>query len=188
MANIQTVASASDVVTLGVDSAALLSVGQIVVVTGTDYNKVNGHHQLTTVNTTTNKITYDVHNLADITEKVSGGVVSASISWCDTDDVEIWLGIDTATTNDAAFLDYCTNAGNSYAFRLRHEAGYKDSPLAAPSPDAKLGTIQLAAIYYRQRGSVDSFQSFEQLGTGALPFGSMATIRQLLGVNKPQAR
>jgi hypothetical protein len=187
MANIQTVASTSDVVTLGVDSAALLSVGQIVIVTGTVYNKVNGHHQLTTVNTTTNKITYDVHNLDDITEEASSGVVAASVSWCDEDDVEVWLGIETATANDQAFLAYCTEAGNSYAFRLRYEAGYKDSPLAAPSHDTKLGTIQLCAIYYRQRGSVDSFSSFEQLGTG-LPFGSMATIRQLLGVNKPQAR
>ncbi len=188
MANIQTVASTSDVVTLGVDDASLLSVGQIVIVTGTVYNKVNGHHQLTGVNTDTNAITFDVHNLDDITQEASSGVVSASVAWCDEDDVEVWLGIETATTNDALFLEYAVAAGNAYAFRLRHEAGYKDSPLASPSPDVKLGSIQLCAVYYRQRGSVDSFQSFEQLSTGTIPFGSMATIRQLLGVNKPQAR
>lgn len=188
MANIQTVSSLSDVVTLGVDDASLLSSGQMVVVTGTAYNKVNGVHQLTSVNTVTDKITYDVHNLDDITEEASTGVVSASVSWCDIDDVEVWLGIETSTANDLAFLGYCVDAGNSYAYRLRYEAGYKDSPLASPTPSAKLGTIQLCAIYYRQRGSVDSYQSFEQLSTGALPFGSMGTIRQLLGVNKPKAR
>lgn len=184
MANITHLSSTDDVVTLTVDDASLLSVGQMVVVSGTDYNKINGEHQLTSVNTGTNKIRYNVNNLDDIAEEAATGVVSAQVSWCDTDDVEVWLGIETATANDAAFLEYCTDAANSYAFRLRYEAGYKDSPLFAPSPSPKLATIMLAAVYYRERGSVDGFQSFEQLGTG-VPFGSIARIRQLLGVNKP---
>ena len=188
MANILTLSSTSDVVTLGVDDASLLSAGQMVVVTGTDYNKVNGVHQLTKVDLVEDEIQYDVHNLDDIAEEAATGVVSANVSWCDIDDVEVWLGIETATANDLAYLEYCVEAANCYAFRLRHEANYKDSPLSSPTPSAKLGTIQLAAIYYRQRGSVDSYQSFEQLSTGSIPFGSMGTIRQLLGVNKPMAR
>ena len=38
-----------------------------------------------------------------------------------------------------------------------------------------------AATLYRERGSVDSFASFDQMG-GAVPFGTMQRIKQLLGV------
>ena len=81
MANIQTLSSTSDVVTLGVDDASLLSAGQMVVVTGTDYNKINGVHQLTKVDLVEDEIQYDVHNLDDIAEEAATGVVSANVSW-----------------------------------------------------------------------------------------------------------
>ena len=185
MANILTLECTDDVVTLGLDDADLLIVGQMVVVSGTDYNKLNGVHTLTAVDTDLDEVQYLVNNQDDIEQTaVDGPVLSASVDWVDSDDVEVWLGIATATANDTAFLEYCVDAANCYAFRVRWEAGYKDSPAAAPCPSAKLGTIQLAAIYYRERGSVDGFQSFEQLGT-ATPFGSMMRIKQLLGINKP---
>jgi hypothetical protein len=38
---------------------------------------------------------------------------------------------------------------------------------------------------YRERGSVDSFASFEQMGT-PVPFGSNGQINRLLGVNRSQ--
>jgi hypothetical protein len=42
-----------------------------------------------------------------------------------------------------------------------------------------------AAVLYRERGSVDSFASFDQMG-GAVPFGSNGQINKLLGVNRAQ--
>ena len=48
-----------------------------------------------------------------------------------------------------------------------------------------LGTIMYGATLYRERGSVDSFASFDQMG-GAVPFGSHGQINKLLGVNRAQ--
>jgi hypothetical protein len=42
-----------------------------------------------------------------------------------------------------------------------------------------------AGSLYRQRGSVDSFASFEAMGSGA-PTASMGEIMRLLGINRSQ--
>jgi hypothetical protein len=106
-------------------------------------------------------------------------------TWVDEDDVEAWLGIEAATENDEAFITSCVEAANAYAFRRRREAGYFDSQTTAPGGDAKLGTVMFAGGLYRERGSVDSFASFEQMGT-TIPFGSNGQINRLLGVNRSQ--
>jgi hypothetical protein len=54
-----------------------------------------------------------------------------------------------------------------------------------PGGDVKLGTVMFAGSLYRERGSVDSFASFEQMGN-PVPFGSSGQINRLLGVNRSQ--
>ena len=106
-------------------------------------------------------------------------------TWASDQDVLDWLGIDPATPNDEAFVTVATNAANAFAFRRRRESGYFDSLTTVPGPDVLLGTIMYGATLYRERGSVDSFASFDQMG-GAVPFGSHGQINKLLGVNRAQ--
>ena len=106
-------------------------------------------------------------------------------TWITSDDVTEWLGISAATANDTAFIATCVSAANVYCYRQRHEAGYHDDADMVPDGSVKLGTVMYAATLYRERGSVDSFASFDQMG-GAVPFGTMSRIKQLLGVGRPQ--
>ena len=102
-------------------------------------------------------------------------------TWITSADVTEWLGISAATANDTAFIATCVAAANVYCYRVRHEAGYHDDADAAPDSSVALGATMYAATLYRERGSVDSFASFDQMG-GAVPFGTMQRIKQLLGV------
>jgi hypothetical protein len=106
-------------------------------------------------------------------------------TWIVAADVIEWLGIASATANDTAFITSCVSAANAYAYRRRREAGYFDSLTTVPGSDVKLGTVMFAGGLYRERGSVDSFASFEQMGT-PIPFGSNGQINRLLGVNRSQ--
>jgi hypothetical protein len=106
-------------------------------------------------------------------------------SWITSADVTEWLGISAATANDTGFIATCVSAANTDCYRIRHEAGYHDDSDAVPESAVKLGTVMYAATLYRERGSVDSFASFDQMG-GAVPFGTMSRIKQLLGVGRPQ--
>ena len=89
-----------------------------------------------------------------------------SVSWITSSDVTSWLGIDVATANDTAFVTVCVNAANTYIFRKRREAGYTDSQSTVPGADVKLGCIMYAATLYRERGSADSFASFDSMSSG----------------------
>lgn len=110
---------------------------------------------------------------------------TAVATWIVAADVVEWLGIASATANDTAFITTAVNAANAYAYRRRREAGYFDSLTTVPGGDVKLGTVMFAAALYRERGSVDSFASFDQMGT-PIPFGSHGQINRLLGVNRSQ--
>jgi len=110
---------------------------------------------------------------------------TATCTWIVSANVVEWLGIASSTANDTAFIGTCVNAANAYAYRRRREAGYFDSLTTAPGDDAKLGTVMYAATLYRERGSVDSFSSFEQMGN-PVPFGSSGQINRLLGINRSQ--
>ena len=106
-------------------------------------------------------------------------------TWIVANDVLAWLGISVATANDTAFVGSCTDAANAFAFRRRKEAGYFDSLTTVPGADVKLGTTMLAGALYRERGSVDSFASFEAMNIPG-SVGSMGQINRLLGVNRSQ--
>ncbi len=117
---------------------------------------------------------------------VSGTLTSTPVcTWIVNNDVVERLGIASATANDTAFITSCVSAANAYAYRRRREAGYFDSLTTVPGGDVKLGTVMFAGSLYRERGSVDSFASFEQMGN-PVPFGSSGQINRLLGVNRSQ--
>jgi hypothetical protein len=106
-------------------------------------------------------------------------------TWITNQNVLDALGISPATANDTTFVTTCTAAANAWAFRKRVEAGYSDSLSTSPSADATLGTTFYGMSLYRQRGSVDSYASFESMSTGA-PTASMGEIMRLLGINRSQ--
>jgi len=106
-------------------------------------------------------------------------------TWVTAQNVLDWLGIATASANDTTFVTTCTAAANAWAFRKRVEAGYHDALATSPSSAATLGTTMYAGSLYRQRGSVDSFASFESMGQTA-PTASMGEIMRLLGINRSQ--
>lgn len=109
----------------------------------------------------------------------------AECIWVTDADVLLWLGVEPASLDDADFVTLCTGAGNSWAFRRRTEAGYIDDPEVSPNAAVTLGTIMYAGALYRERGSVDSFASFEAMSVGA-PTASMGQIMRLLAIGRPQ--
>ena len=123
----------------------------------------------------------------DYDRSIATGTVTftPTCSWITSADVTSWLGIEVATANDTAFIAVCVSAACSWAFRKRREAGYTDSLSSAPDGAAKLGTIQYAAIQYRNRGAVDGYASFDSMGMGT-PTMSLGQIMQLLGCGRPQ--
>jgi hypothetical protein len=106
-------------------------------------------------------------------------------TWITATQIEDWLGIGTATAADTTFLTQCASAANQFAFRRRQEAGYVDSVTTSPSGDVTLGTIMYGGALYRQRGSIDTFASFTEMGT-APTTGLSPLIKQLLGIDRPQ--
>ena len=110
---------------------------------------------------------------------------SPSISWCTNAMVLEFLGIDVATANDTAYITTCVAAANSYIYRKRREAGYTDSQSTVPDASVKLGTILYAATLYRERGSADSFASFDSMSSIPIP-STMGRIMALIGCGRPQ--
>lgn len=124
-------------------------------------------------------------------DDVARGAVNGTLTftqtctWVDAASVIAWLGIAAATANDTAFITSATGAANQFAYRRRKESGYFDSLTTSPGDDVSLGTTMYAASLYRERGAVDSFASFDSMGSPT-PFGSMGQIMRLLGVNRSQ--
>lgn len=107
-------------------------------------------------------------------------------TWIVAADVLSWLGISVATANDTTFVGVCTDAANAWAYKARKMAGYQaESLTTVPSSAVKLGTIMYAAALYRERGSVDSFASFQDMAITA-PIGTMGQIMRLLGIRRSQ--
>jgi hypothetical protein len=122
----------------------------------------------------------------DILRESTTGTLSTGVcTWIDEDDLADWLGIDVSTQAEEDFLEQCADASNQFCFRRRNEAGYTDSLTTPPSEDVKLGTIMYAGALYRQRGSIDTFASFDGMSTAAIT-GLAPIIKQLLGIDRPQ--
>lgn len=105
-------------------------------------------------------------------------------SWIEAEDIENWLGIGTATSQDEAFLEICAAASNQVAYNKRAESGYIDSLTTVPSQAVKLGTISLGGFYYKQRGSITDFAGLDGMTQGG-SIGISPAIKMLLGIPRP---
>jgi len=170
-------------VSLTLDDATGLVAGEHVHVYGTGYPKLDGHHNLATVDLGTDVVTYLVNNQDDLAAFTpAAAILVPEITWVDTDDVAEFLG-ETPTGADLTWLESCTAAANEFAWHRRNAAGYTDNPTVAPNAAARLGTMLYAGALYRERGSVDSYQSFQDIPITA-PIGSMGQIMRLLGIGR----
>jgi hypothetical protein len=133
-----------------------------------------------------NQVLY-ARTAADVERTAASGTLTSTptCTWITATDIEDWLGIGTATSADATFLTICASSASQFCWRRRMEAGYVDSLTTVPSQDVKLGTIMYGGALYRQRGSMDSFASFQSMGTAPV-MGLNGMIRQLLGIDRPQ--
>jgi hypothetical protein len=126
---------------------------------------------------------------SNLVRAVATGTVSftPAITWCTNANVIEWLGIDSATANDTAFITKCVAASNYWCWNKRREAGYgQDSQNVAPNDSVKMGAILYAATLYRERGtSGDSYGSFTSMGQFQAPV-SLSRIMQLLGCGRAQ--
>jgi hypothetical protein len=108
------------------------------------------------------------------------------IEWIDDDDLEKYLDIPLTGTNAAILITQSVEAANRFAYRRRQEAGYlSDVTDEVPNEAVFLGTLMIAAAYFRQQGSYTALASFDGMGvppaTGVSPM-----VMQLLGINRPQ--
>lgn len=107
-------------------------------------------------------------------------------SWVTNTQVSEYLGVTFTAADDTSYLTKCVNAANDFAYRRRLEAGYlTDERATSPGRDVTLGTIMIAAAYFRQRGAYNSLANFDGMGI-APPAGITPMIMQLLGINRPQ--
>ena len=181
--SITSVACTDDIVSLTLDDATGLVAGELVYIFGTGYAKLDGGHQLDSVDLTTEVVTYSVNNQDDITAFTPASATLVSqVTWIDTADVAEFIG-ETPTGADLTWLESCTAAANEFAYHRREAAGYDDNPTVAPHASVRLGTMLYAGALYRERGSVDSYQSFQDLAISA-PIGSMGQIMRLLGIGR----
>lgn len=102
------------------------------------------------------------------------------MNWIDEQDVAIFLGYELPEEGDA-YLTQVTAAAQDWAYERRNAAGYVDDPEEVPSERVKLGTILLAGSLYREQGSIDSFQSFQDAPLVA-PVGTAGQINKMLGI------
>jgi hypothetical protein len=109
---------------------------------------------------------------------------SENATWIDGPDLELWLGIALAGVDESAFLQSCADSANNFIFRRRQESGYTDSLTTSPGPDVTLATTMMAGALYRQRGAIDTFASFSDMGT-AMASGLSPLIKQLAGIPRP---
>ena len=106
-------------------------------------------------------------------------------SWVTAAQILTYLGIATATADDSTFVTQCASAANNFAYRRRQECGYNDSLTTSPGGDVTLGTIMMGSAYYRQRGGISDFASFDGMSAGSTN-GLSPIVKQLLGVDRPQ--
>lgn len=105
-----------------------------------------------------------------------------TVTWITVADVADALGIPPA---DDTFLATATAAANTFAYRRRANAGYVDAEDVSPGDDVTLGTTIYAVALYRERGSADSFASFDAFQTGVIPSSTFAQVLRLLGIPRP---
>lgn len=161
-----------------------LEVGYSIRVAGVG-QEFDGHHSIASLNATAKTVTWTQGNHTAASATVTG-LLDVVVSWVDDNDVLGYLGIEPATQLDEDYLVVSVQAGNEWCFERRRISGYADLPNAVPDPSVRLGTVLMCASLYRERGSVESFQSFSEFPTSTTIGGGLGQIQRLLGVNKPR--
>jgi hypothetical protein len=105
-------------------------------------------------------------------------------TWITGTQIGTWLGIALASVDETSFLAQCASSANNFIFRRRQESGYTDSLTVVPGGDVELATIMMGGSIYRQRGAIDQFASFSDMGTAAVT-GLSPLIKQLAGIPRP---
>jgi hypothetical protein len=123
---------------------------------------------------------------SEINRVAATGTVAYTLTctWITSQNILDWLGITVATAGDQTFTTTCAAAANAFCYRRRQEAGYIDSLTTVPSQDVFLGTVMMGGSFYKARGSVDVFSSFQDMGQSPVP-GMNGQIKQLLGIDRP---
>lgn len=187
------------------DPAGTVEIGQSIVLAGLTNTALNGTHTITATPAAElvgvdsegdpyyDELQPHPHQLqfAIVTSDVGREADSGTATW--TPVAAVWsssalvlefLGIAVATANDTAYVATCVAAANDWAYRKRHAAGYVDPTAAAPSSDVALATTMYAASLYRQRGSTDTYQTYDGMPAG--PVTNFGQILGLLGCNRSQ--
>ena len=183
----KTVTAASltdDVARLTLADVVGLQIGYSIRVTAVGQH-YDGAHTISDVDTTELWIEFTKNHNGDIPEVEVLGLLEVLVTWATDADVLDFLGVEPASQSDEDYLALCVQAANSWVFERRRKSGYTDLPNAVPGGDVKLGTILYAGSLYRERGSVDSFASFQDMPTLA-PMGTMGQILRLIGCNRPR--
>jgi len=130
---------------------------------------------------------YDVDGDLERSAAIPTGTLTytQTCTWATSAQVQLWLGLTSPTADETTFLAQCTSAGNQVAYRRRQEAGYFDALGTSPSGDVTLGTIMLCGAYFRQRGSIDQFASFDSMGQAITTNAFTPMVKQLLGIDRP---
>ena len=123
---------------------------------------------------------------SDVNRVAATGTITytQTCTWTTSQNILDWLGITVATAGDQTFTTTCAAAANAFCYRRRQEAGYIDSLTTVPSQDVFLGTVMMGGSFYKARGSVDVFSSFQDMGQSPVP-GMNGQIKQLLGIDRP---
>jgi hypothetical protein len=139
---------------------------------------------LTAVNATTKTVQYTHGNFTVASQEV-WGQLHVETTWASVTDVQNFLGF-TASGDELTFLTTCTDAANDRCWYYRARAGYEDHPNVSPGSDVKLAVILYASGAYRERGSIDSFASFDSMTVSAPTNATLGRVLQLLGCKRPQ--
>jgi hypothetical protein len=106
--------------------------------------------------------------------------------WTSPADIAQYLG---GTVDPAdPYLDTCADAADDFIRRRRLEAGYDDDrdPAAGPPSFAVgLGTTMYGGTLFRERGSADSYASFDETAS-FFTTGTWSRIKQLCGLGRGQ--
>jgi len=129
---------------------------------------------------------YDEGDNLDRTAAIPQGTLTytETCTWVLGPAVATWLGIALAGVDETAFLTQCASSASNFIFRRRQESGYTDSLTTSPGTDVTLAVTMYAGALYRQRGAIDQFASFSDMGVATVS-GLSPLIKQLAGIPRP---
>ena len=129
---------------------------------------------------------YDAGDNLDRTAAIPQGTLTytETCTWVTGTQIGTWLGIALAGVDETAFLTQCASSASNFIFRRRQESGYTDSLTTSPGTDVTLAVTMYAGALYRQRGAVNDFAGFTEMGT-PVSTGLSPLIKQLAGIPRP---